>query len=115
MKAQVLRSFGDPSNFELTDCPTPEVRPGTVLIRVAATSVNQIDLKILGGLPIGPDLPAVLGADVAGTVEKVGAGSLIFALATKSTAVRGGLKARKVHSQNTWLLMPACSLRNPGT
>jgi len=41
---------------------------------VAASSVNQIDIKIRGGLPIGPDLPAVLGADVAGVVEAVGDG-----------------------------------------
>jgi hypothetical protein len=33
VKAQVLRSFGDPSNFELTELPKPEAHPGTVLIR----------------------------------------------------------------------------------
>jgi NADPH:quinone reductase len=94
VRAQVLRSFGDPSKFELTDLPTPEVRPGTVLIRVAATSVNQIDLKILGGLPIAPDLPAVLGADVAGIVEKVGAGVIDFGVGDEVYGCAGGVKGQ---------------------
>jgi NADPH2:quinone reductase len=46
------------------------------LIRVDATSVNQIRS---GQVPIGPDLPTLLGADVAGTIEEVGAGVLDFA------------------------------------
>jgi NADPH:quinone reductase len=94
VKAQVLRSFGDPSKFELTDLPTPEVRPGTVLIRVAATSVNQIDLKILAGLPIAPDLPAVLGCDVAGTVERVGAGVIDFGVGDEVYGCAGGVKGQ---------------------
>src|SRR5712671_835399 len=50
------------------------------LIRVDATSVNQIDVRIRSGqVPIGPDLPTLLGADVAGTIEEVGAGVLDFA------------------------------------
>jgi NADPH:quinone reductase len=94
MKAQLLRSFGDPSNFELTEVPVPHVLPGNVLVRVAATSVNQIDLKILGGLPIGPDLPAILGADVAGTVEKVGAGVMDFAVGDEVYGCAGGVKGQ---------------------
>jgi len=95
MQAQVLRSFGDPSKFELTELPTPQIRPGSVLIRVAATSVNQIDLKILEGLPIGPDLPAVLGADVAGRVEKVGAGVIDFAAGDEVYGCAGGVKGQE--------------------
>ena len=72
MRAQVLKAFGGPENFVLTDVPKPVITPGKVLIRLAATSVNQIDIKIRGGLPIGPALPAVLGADVAGVIEEIG-------------------------------------------
>jgi len=71
MRALVLRAFGGPENFELVDLPMPEIRPGTVLVKVAATSVNQVDTKIRAGLPIGPDSPIILGSDVAGTVEAV--------------------------------------------
>ncbi|WP_306591270.1 zinc-dependent alcohol dehydrogenase family protein [Geothrix sp. 21YS21S-4] len=74
MRAQVLTEFGGPERLELRDVPRPEVRPGTVLVRIAAAAVNQVDLKIREGLPIGPALPAILGADLAGTVEAVGDG-----------------------------------------
>lgn len=75
-----LRAFGGPENFDLTDVPKPAIRPGMALIRVDATSVNQIDVRIRRGqVPIGPDLPTILGADVAGTIEEVGAGVLDFA------------------------------------
>jgi NADPH:quinone reductase len=95
VKAQVLRSFGDASKFELTEIPVPLVRPGTVLIRIAATSVNQLDLKILGGLPLGPDLPAILGADLAGTVEKVGDGVMDFAVGDEVYGPAGGIKGQE--------------------
>jgi NADPH2:quinone reductase len=94
MRAQILTAFGGPENFRLTDIPKPEIRPGMVLIRLAATSVNPVDLKIRGGLPIGPDLPAVLGADLAGVVEAVGAGVLDFAPGDEVYGCAGGVKGQ---------------------
>lgn len=73
MRAMLLRATGGPENFELADIPVPPLRPGHVLVRVHAAGLNPVDARIRSGLPIGPALPAVLGADVAGTVEKVGA------------------------------------------
>jgi NADPH:quinone reductase len=92
MRAQVLKAFGGPENFQLTEIPKPEVRPGMVLIRLAATSVNAVDLKIRGGLPIGPELPAVLGADVAGTIEAVGSGVIDFVPGDEVYGCAGGVK-----------------------
>ena len=46
MKAQVIKKFGDPSVFERVDVPKPMLKPGHVLIKVYATSVNQIDCII---------------------------------------------------------------------
>jgi NADPH:quinone reductase-like Zn-dependent oxidoreductase len=43
MRAQVLRAFGGPENFELTDVPKPAIRPGMVLIRVAAAFRGRAD------------------------------------------------------------------------
>jgi NADPH:quinone reductase len=94
MQAQVLKAFGGPENFELIDIPKPEIRPGMVLVRVAATSVNQVDTKIRAGLPIGPDLPAVLGCDVAGIVEAVGAGVLDFKPGDEVYGCAGGVKGQ---------------------
>ena len=73
MRAQVIRRHGGPEVFEAAVLPTPVPGPGDVLVRVAATSVNPVDAKIRQEpRSIGPDLPAVLGCDVAGVVEAVG-------------------------------------------
>lgn len=75
MKALVLTRFGGPDHFELREVPDPEPGPGEVSVRVAATSVNPVDYKLRrGGSPIAPELPAILGMDVAGTVEDLGEG-----------------------------------------
>ena len=77
MKAARLHSYGDPSQFRLDDVADPAPGPGEVLIRVAASSVNHIDLFMRQGhlhqmLPL--EHPSVLGRDGAGTVVSVGAG-----------------------------------------
>jgi NADPH2:quinone reductase len=93
MKAQVLAAFGDASHFQLTEVPKPAVRDGTLLIRLAATSVNSLDIKIReGGLAIAPVLPAILGSDIAGTVEEVGAGVIGFAPGDEVYGCAGGVK-----------------------
>jgi NADPH:quinone reductase len=90
--AQILTEFGSPEKFKLINMPKPEVRPGSVLVKLAATSVNRVDTKIRKGLPIGPDLPAVLGADVAGVVESVGKGVIGFAPGDEVYGCAGGIK-----------------------
>jgi len=92
MRAQVLTAFGGPENFRLSEVDKPKVEAGKVLIRVAATSVNPIDTKIRGGLPVGPALPAILGADVAGIVEAVGNGVDSFAPGEAVYGCAGGVR-----------------------
>ena len=94
MRAVLLKAHGGPENFELADIPRPELRPGTVLVRMAATSLNRIDIRIREGLPIGPDLPAILGADVSGTVEAVGPGVIGFAPGDEVYGCAGGVKGQ---------------------
>lgn len=75
MRALVLTGFGGAEHFELREVPDPTAGPGQVLVRVAATSVNPVDIKIRrGGSPVAPELPGILGMDVAGVVEAVGEG-----------------------------------------
>jgi len=75
MRAMLLKSYGEKPDFTLADIPKPKLALGTVLVRVAATSVNPIDLKIRKlRLAFSPNLPAILGMDMAGTVEAVGDG-----------------------------------------
>lgn len=69
MRAVVVRETGDPDVLRLEDVERPEPDDGQVLIRVHAASVNPIEWKQRRG--ISPKkLPAVLGSDVSGTVER---------------------------------------------
>ncbi len=72
MRAMVIDQFGGAEVFREGEVPLPVLRPGHVLIRVHATSVNPVDCLIREmGPPFGPGLPAVLHGDVAGVIEQV--------------------------------------------
>lgn len=94
MRAQILNAHGGPENFEFIEVSRPEVRPGTVLVRIAAAALNQIDVKIRGGLPIGPALPAILGSDLAGVVEEIGPGVIDFKPGDEVFGCAGGVKGQ---------------------
>jgi NADPH:quinone reductase-like Zn-dependent oxidoreductase len=73
VRVAVLPKTGDCGVFEIQDRPEPSIGPGRVLIRVKAAGVNFADLMARQGLyPDAPDLPSVLGYEVAGEVEAVG-------------------------------------------
>ncbi len=74
MDAWIVEEFGEPDVFSQTVLDRPEPDSNEVLLRVEASSVNPVDVKIRrGDLPdFAPDFPAVLGCDVAGVVEEVG-------------------------------------------
>ncbi len=73
MRAMTIREFGGPEVFEAVTVGEPEMRPDLVLVRIHATSVNPIDMKIRrDGYGRGLHLPLILGADVSGVVEDVG-------------------------------------------
>ncbi|MCW8801616.1 MAG: zinc-dependent alcohol dehydrogenase family protein [Desulfobacter sp.] len=94
MKAMIIRKFGDSSVFESAEIAKPEVKPGHVLVKIAATSVNTVDTMIrqMGEeLPISPPLPAVLGMDFAGIVEAVGQGVTEYAAGDEVYGCAGGL------------------------
>ncbi len=80
MKAMVLTKFGGPEGFEMQERERPTPGPNDVLVKVHATSVNPADAGVRSGM-FGPMMqtPVVLGYDVAGTVEEVGAGVEGFA------------------------------------
>lgn len=70
---QVTALSSDFSGCSLDDVATPEVGPGQVLVRVEAASLNFPDLLMAQGLyQFKPELPFILGMEVAGTVERVG-------------------------------------------
>jgi len=76
MKAMVIHEHGERDKLELMlDCPEPAVGPGQVRVRVKACALNHLDLWVRRGLPhLRLTYPHILGADIAGEVEAVGAG-----------------------------------------
>jgi NADPH2:quinone reductase len=94
MKAMVIREFGGPEVFELQEIPVPEIKPGHVLVKVEASSVNPVDTKIRKGLlaAIAPEAPTVLGCDLAGSVVAVGDGVLDFQIGDAIFACAAGVK-----------------------
>ncbi len=94
MRAMIIRNFGSSNVFESAEITKPEVKPGHVLVKIAATSINTVDTMIrqMGrALPISPELPAVLGMDFAGTVESVGEGVSEYAIGDEVYGCAGGL------------------------
>lgn len=73
MGAAVMRAFGPPSvlRYEADFPRPPALRPGEVLVKVAAASINPIDWKTRKGeVPrFAVTRPKILGGDVAGVVE----------------------------------------------
>ncbi len=65
--------IGPPEVLELREAADPVPGPGEVRVRVAAAGVNFADILARIGLyPDAPPLPAVIGYEVAGTVDAVG-------------------------------------------
>tara|TARA_R110002167_G_scaffold71431_3_gene201568 strand:- start:27 stop:1013 length:987 start_codon:yes stop_codon:yes gene_type:complete len=94
MKAMILNEYGSDADFRMTEIAAPVAKPGHVVVRVAASSVNTVDtmIRTMGNdLPLSPDLPAVLGMDFAGTVEMIGEGVTDFALGDEVYGCAGGL------------------------
>jgi zinc-binding alcohol dehydrogenase/oxidoreductase len=73
VKAVRIHEDGGPEVLRYEDVPEPPPGPGEVLVRLAAASLNHLDIWIRQGLPSVPK-PRILGADGAGTVEAVGDG-----------------------------------------
>lgn len=66
---------GGPEVLQVREAPDPEPKEGEVRIRVAASGVNFADVLARMGLyPDAPPLPTVVGYEVAGVVDRVGAG-----------------------------------------
>ena len=72
MKAVRIVEIGEP--LEMQDIPVPPVGAGEVLVRIKAAGICHSDVHYRAGAsPVGP-LPLTPGHEVAGIVEKVGAG-----------------------------------------
>jgi len=76
MKAAVIDGYGGADRFQVREVEKPAPGPGQLLVRVRATSVNPLDWKVRKGslrLVKRVRFPLVLGYDLAGEVEAIGA------------------------------------------
>ena len=81
MQAVVLTRFGGPDAFELREVPVPALGPRQVRVRVQATAVNPLDYQIRrGDYTDHTPLPAIIGHDISGVVEELGAGVSEFSV-----------------------------------
>ncbi|AWY40389.1 quinone oxidoreductase [Pseudomonas putida] len=98
MRALIVESANAPFHLAAIDRPAPGA--GQVLVRIAASGVNPLDIKIRAGQAshARQPLPAVLGMDLAGIVEAVGEGVCdwkpgdeVYAMATGIGGAQGSL------------------------
>jgi NADPH:quinone reductase-like Zn-dependent oxidoreductase len=103
MRAACVRRYGGPEQVQVLEVPKPAPRRGEVLIRVVTTTVNSADwrirsLEVPRGLRTlmrlamglsGPRQP-ILGTELAGVVEEVGAGVTAFRSGDAVIAMPGG-------------------------
>ncbi|UEM25113.1 zinc-dependent alcohol dehydrogenase family protein (plasmid) [Skermanella mucosa] len=95
MRALVLDSPGAP--FRLAKVARPVPGPGQVLVRIMASGVNPLDVKIRAGAAAHArqPLPAVLGIDLAGVVAAVGPGVTAFEPGDAVYGMTGGVGGRQ--------------------
>jgi NADPH2:quinone reductase len=81
LRAVIGDELGPPESFRLfDDCDPGEPGPGEVRYRIHAVSVTFVDALLAAGkYQIRPPVPFVPGGEVAGVVERVGAGVTAFA------------------------------------
>ena len=77
MKAAYIEQTGGPEALRYSDRPNPEPAEGEVLAKLAFSGVNFTDLNARSGINKVP-LPAILGSEGAGTVERAGEGVAEF-------------------------------------
>lgn len=91
MRAAWVTTVAAPADLRTTPRPVPGA--GEVLVRIHASGVNPLDTKIRAGQAghARQPLPAILGMDLAGTVEAVGSGAVPFRVGDEVYGFTGGI------------------------
>lgn len=94
MKAAIATEQGSPDVLRVVDMPIPEPAAGQVRVKVIATSINAIDIKVRKfKLPMTPAaFPAVLQTDLAGIVDAIGCGVVEFKVGDEVFGFSGGFR-----------------------
>jgi NADPH2:quinone reductase len=97
VRAVVLEGVGGPEQLAVREVPDPVAAEGQVLVDVRAAGINFADVLIrLGNYPQMPELPAVLGSEIAGELDN----RRVFGF----TRGLGGGYAERAAVERRWLL-----------
>ena len=97
MRAVVLEATGGPEQLVVRDVPEPEAARGEAIVDVRACGINFADVLVrLGRYPQMPELPAVLGSEIAGELD----GNRVMGFVRSE----GGGYAERVAVDRRWLL-----------
>jgi NADPH:quinone reductase-like Zn-dependent oxidoreductase len=120
MKAIVYTKYGSPDVLQLKEVARPEPKEDEVLVKVHAASANALDYRRFEKLSsmgrfmeerLVKSIGKVLGADIAGVVEAVGANVKKFQLGDEvfgvSTGSSGGFAEYASANENHLALKPA--------
>jgi NADPH:quinone reductase-like Zn-dependent oxidoreductase len=113
MKAVRVHAYGGTDVLSYEDAPRPSVGVDEVLIRVHATTVNPFDCAVRAGYMSGyfaHTLPLILGTDVSGVVEDVGADATQFARGD-SVYARAGVTRDGAYAE--YVVVPATDVAFP--
>jgi NADPH2:quinone reductase len=101
VRAVLLEGVGGPEQLVVGDVPEPTAGEGQGIVEVRAAGINFADVLIRRGLyPQMPELPAVLGSEIAGDLD----GNRVMGFVLSG----GGGYAERVAVDRRWLLpLPA--------
>ncbi len=99
MKAIQIAASGGPEVLDYVEVPSPLPREGEVLVRAQAIGVGKPDVLFRTGVyRWRPPLPAIPGAEMAGTIEAVGKGVTAWRVGSRVLVYRfgGGCYAEQI-------------------
>ncbi|HSD91487.1 MAG TPA: NADPH:quinone oxidoreductase family protein, partial [Methyloceanibacter sp.] len=96
MRVAQFSEFGGPKALRLEEVAAPSAGPDDVLVKVTAVGLNFFDTLVLRNkYQMSPPLPFSPGAEIAGTVEAVGANVSEFKRGDRVAAFIGGNGCRE--------------------
>jgi NADPH:quinone reductase len=107
MRVVECDKYGGPETLHLAERPIPVVEPGKIRVRVHAAAVNPADTKLRQGMfdSVAPlNFPQILGYDIAGVIDSLGAGVTGFSPGERVFAMLDMLK-RGAYAE--YVLVPA--------
>jgi NADPH2:quinone reductase len=97
MRVAQFSEFGGPEKLRIEEAPDPTPAEGEIVIRVAAVGLNFFDTLLLRNkYQMSPPLPFSPGAEIAGTVESLGANIADLAIGQRVAAFIGGNGCREM-------------------